>query len=248
MSRGHDEAEQPLAAGAALARRGQPAESRAARAAVARCCSDSCSASHERAFRRLRPALGDARRVLIVGGGLFPRTALVVRRVMPEAEIEIVDAVRDHLDVARPFLDERVSFACATFDAAEPIVADLVILPLAFIGDRARGVRRSAGGPRARPRLDLGAPILRRRGVLVAAQATESRGPLMRALALGVTLIAAKALSLAGQALPASWVGGAGVRLAGRRGGGGVLGRRSPAGPAALDVGASTRRSSALRR
>jgi len=95
-------------------------------------------ASHERALRQLRPALGDARRVLIVGGGLFPRTALVVRRVMPEAEIEIVDTVPDHLDVARPFLDERVSFACATFDAAERSSADLVILPLAFIGDRAR--------------------------------------------------------------------------------------------------------------
>jgi hypothetical protein len=95
-------------------------------------------AAHERALRRLRPALGDAQRVLIVGGGLFPRTALVVRRVMPEAEIEVVDAVRDHLEVARPFLDGRVSFVCATFDAAARSSADLVILPLAFIGDRDR--------------------------------------------------------------------------------------------------------------
>ena len=94
--------------------------------------------AHERALRRLEPALGGARRVLVVGGGLFPRTALVVRRVMPDAKIEIVDAVAGHLDVARPFLDDRVSFACATFDPEERSTADLVILPLAFIGDRDR--------------------------------------------------------------------------------------------------------------
>jgi hypothetical protein len=94
--------------------------------------------AHERALRRLEPSIADAKRVLVVGGGLFPRTALVVRRVLPEAEIEIVDAVADHLEVARPFLDARVSFACATFDAAVRSSADLVILPLAFIGDRAR--------------------------------------------------------------------------------------------------------------
>lgn len=94
--------------------------------------------AHERALRRLQPELGGAARVLVVGGGLFPRTALVVRRVMPDATIEIVDAVATHLDVARPFLDDRVSFACATFDPGERSTADLVILPLAFIGDRDR--------------------------------------------------------------------------------------------------------------
>ena len=88
---------------------------------------------------------------LIVGGGLFPRTALVVRRVLPEAEIAIVDAVADHLDVARPFLDDRVSFECATFDAGERSSADLVILPLAFIGDRQRAYDDPPARPRAHP-------------------------------------------------------------------------------------------------
>jgi len=94
--------------------------------------------SHERAFRRLQPVLGDVRRVLIVGGGLFPRTALVVKRVWPGAAISIVDAEDEHLAVARPFIDDDVSMTCGTFGPGMTANADLVIVPLAFIGDRAR--------------------------------------------------------------------------------------------------------------
>jgi hypothetical protein len=93
---------------------------------------------HARAFQRLRPALGEVRRVLVVGGGLFPRTALVVRRVMPSAAITIVDVEAAHLAVARPFVDHDVSLVCARFEPGVPADADVVILPLAFIGDRDR--------------------------------------------------------------------------------------------------------------
>ncbi|MFI5179136.1 MAG: hypothetical protein ACHQO8_11255, partial [Vicinamibacterales bacterium] len=94
--------------------------------------------THERALRRLQPALGDVRRVLVVGGGLFPRTTLVVRRVWPEAAVTIVDAEAAHLAVARPFVDRDVTLECATFLAGARADADLVILPLDFIGDRQR--------------------------------------------------------------------------------------------------------------
>src|SRR4029453_3425891 len=49
-------------------------------------------ASHERAFRRLLPRVPQAHRITIVGGGLFPRTALILRRLLPGATLSIVDA------------------------------------------------------------------------------------------------------------------------------------------------------------
>ncbi len=94
-------------------------------------------ASHERAFRRLlgqRPL----RRITIVGGGLFPRTALILRKLRPDADLDIIDADRDHLEVARRFLDDGVRMCTRFFDPAsgEPSDADLIVVPLSFIGDR----------------------------------------------------------------------------------------------------------------
>ena len=93
-------------------------------------------ASHERAFAALLPRLPPVHRVTIVGGGLFPRTALVVRRLLPEARLTIVDARRDHLDIAAVFLPEAVDLQHRLFDPAVPDPADLIVIPLAFIGDR----------------------------------------------------------------------------------------------------------------
>jgi fatty acid desaturase len=97
-------------------------------------------AAHQRAFRALAPRLPPVARVTIVGGGLFPRTALIVRRLLPDASIHIVDANDAHLAIARPFLDERVTFQQASYD---PTVlgddrTDLLVIPLAFVGDRRR--------------------------------------------------------------------------------------------------------------
>ena len=94
-------------------------------------------ASHERAFRRL---LGErpVRRITIVGGGLFPRTALILQKLLPDAALDIIDADREHLDVARRFLDDRVRLCRGFFDPAsvETSDADLIVVPLSFIGDR----------------------------------------------------------------------------------------------------------------
>ena len=98
-------------------------------------------AAHERAFAALMPRLPPVRRVTIVGGGLFPRTALVVRRLLPDAALTIVDAKRDHLDIAASFLPRGVELQQRWFDPAVPDAADLIVIPLAFIGDRERVYR-----------------------------------------------------------------------------------------------------------
>jgi hypothetical protein len=95
---------------------------------------------HERAFRKLLPALGSVRHVTIVGGGLFPRTAIVLRRLLPDASLSIVEADAGHLALAHRLLDEdeRVQRVHGSFDASAPSGADLVVVPLAYRGDRRR--------------------------------------------------------------------------------------------------------------
>jgi hypothetical protein len=108
---------------------------------------------HERAFRDLLARAGclDGRtpRIAIVGGGLFPRTALALRRLIPGARLTIIDGNPAHLDGARRWFEPgstlcqmtRVRFIHARFPG--DVMAscgeeyDLVVLPLSFEGDRA---------------------------------------------------------------------------------------------------------------
>ena len=94
--------------------------------------------AHERAFRRVLPEIGEVRSVTIVGGGLFPRTALVLRRLLPAAQLTVVDANAAHLDLARTFLGDTVILRLDLFDPSRPVTADLVVAPLAYVGDRRR--------------------------------------------------------------------------------------------------------------
>jgi len=93
--------------------------------------------AHERAFRALLPLVPPPRRVTIVGGGLFPRTALALRRLLPDATLTIVDAQPANLETARAFVD-GVALRHQLFEAVTADDADLVVIPLSFIGDRAR--------------------------------------------------------------------------------------------------------------
>jgi Fatty acid desaturase len=93
--------------------------------------------AHERAFQALLPAVPRADQITIVGGGLFPRTALILRKLRPHASLTIVDASRDHLEVARPFLGDRVTLREQFFDPRIDQGGDLIVIPLAFIGNRA---------------------------------------------------------------------------------------------------------------
>ena len=92
--------------------------------------------AHERAFRAILPALPGARRITIVGGGLFPRTALILRKLRPDASLTIVDASGDHLDVARSFLSGPIELREQFFDPRSHDGGDLIVIPLSFIGNR----------------------------------------------------------------------------------------------------------------
>jgi hypothetical protein len=104
--------------------------------------------THARGWRRLLSGADVAaiRSVTIIGGGLYPRTALILARLLPHARLTVLDAVPAHLDRARVFLaplmdaaSPRVRLAAGVFDPAAPTCdADLLVVPLAFRGDRAR--------------------------------------------------------------------------------------------------------------
>jgi hypothetical protein len=100
---------------------------------------------HEQAFRALLPTLVSVHRATIVGGGLFPRTALILRRLLPHAFLTIVDANSANLETARSFLSdlgENVEFVHDMYTASDRDQADLVVVPLCFIGDRGLLYRR----------------------------------------------------------------------------------------------------------
>lgn len=112
--------------------------------------------THGRALRVILEALPGprARSICIVGGGLFPRTALLLRRLLPEATLTIVDAEAAHLRTAARLLgvdraDEEPGrangvilihdrygdgWSLAEFEPS----FDLLVVPLAFRGQRER--------------------------------------------------------------------------------------------------------------
>ncbi len=103
--------------------------------------------THERAFRALLPKMAKPHTVKIVGGGLFPRTALILRRMLPGARITIVDASAANIETARAYLDGGVEFVHAVYEPAAEDEADLVVIPLSFIGDRVAVYKRRTAGP-----------------------------------------------------------------------------------------------------
>lgn len=134
-------------------------------------------ATHRRALRRLLPlvatASGPPRRVAIVGGGLFPRTALLLAELLPGCELTLIDADAEHLRTAQRCLGARrglgqVRFVHAFFQLAEwPRYRgfDLVVVPLAYVGSRAELYALRSGGPAGAPALLVHDWIWRRRGV-----------------------------------------------------------------------------------
>lgn len=120
--------------------------------------------SHARALARLMPRLAACLpghvpadlsqtplRIAVVGGGLFPRTALALAQVWPAARVTLLDADAGHLEHARRWLLARghtdVEYQHSTWDPRAPQTHDLVIVPLALVGDRA-AVYAADGPPR----------------------------------------------------------------------------------------------------
>jgi hypothetical protein len=91
---------------------------------------------HQSAIERSLAGLSGILRIVIVGGGLFPRTAIIMRRLLPDASITIVDRNPDHLNTAQALLGGSVEVVERDCDAACAFDADLVVIPLAFVGDR----------------------------------------------------------------------------------------------------------------
>jgi hypothetical protein len=92
--------------------------------------------AHESAIERSLIGLPNIRRLVIIGGGLFPRTAIIMQRLFPDASITIVDKNPDHLNTAHAFLGSSVVILERDCDASCEFDADLLIVPLAFVGDR----------------------------------------------------------------------------------------------------------------
>ncbi len=94
---------------------------------------------HERALRHVIadiPTVQSVGRVGIVGGGLFPRTALILGRLLPQAKLSMIDLSRENLTIARRFVAGEVEYINKQFDPAEPCDFDLLIIPLSLVGDR----------------------------------------------------------------------------------------------------------------
>lgn len=97
---------------------------------------------HDRALRSLLAELPEPERVAIVGGGLFPRTAILLARLLPHSRITAIEANPEHIRLARPLAPREVDFVCDWYDADRHDDFDLVVIPLGFIGDRERHYRQ----------------------------------------------------------------------------------------------------------
>ena len=93
--------------------------------------------THRRAFRALLPQLPAIRRVTIVGGGLFPRSALILRELLPAAHLTIVDSNPRNLETARGFLDGNIEYRSKLYVPGELQDCDLTVIPLCLHGERA---------------------------------------------------------------------------------------------------------------
>jgi hypothetical protein len=94
--------------------------------------------SHRRALARLVSRLPRIDRVAIVGGGLFPRTALILRDLLPGARLVVIDADEDNLETARSLIGGAAEFVHRRYRAPEEAPGfDLVVIPLSL--DEGRG-------------------------------------------------------------------------------------------------------------
>ena len=95
-------------------------------------------AAHERAFRVLPVGSsgGAPRRIGIVGGGLFPRSALVLNRIFPDAELTIIESNAEHIAIARHYPAKNFNAICEWYDPKRHVDFDLIVFPLAFRGAR----------------------------------------------------------------------------------------------------------------
>lgn len=104
------------------------------------------------AYLRQKPSV----QIGVVGGGLFPRTALLLAKLLPAATLRIIDENPAHVQLGKDVLVQqgvslqRLMFCCERFAAARHTDCDLLVFPLGYVGDRDQLYRVPAGEP---PRL-----------------------------------------------------------------------------------------------
>jgi hypothetical protein len=93
--------------------------------------------AHARALSGLLAALPPVERVAIVGGGLFPRSGLILKQLLPSVRITIIDASLANLERARALVDApNVEMVHARYAGSGCDRYDLLVIPLSFDGDR----------------------------------------------------------------------------------------------------------------
>jgi hypothetical protein len=96
-------------------------------------------AAHRGAFQRLLRSVPDARQIAVVGGALFPRTALLLKQIAPSAAVTVIDSNESHIAIAHTFLNGSVRYEHRMFESAHPTDKyDVVVIPLSYVGDRER--------------------------------------------------------------------------------------------------------------
>jgi hypothetical protein len=95
---------------------------------------------HEKAFKRLLSQLPPPKEVGIVGGGLFPRTLMVLQRLVPQARLVVIDRSAANIQTAQTFVNGE--FVNAFYEPSQMNGFDLLVVPLSFLGDRETIYRR----------------------------------------------------------------------------------------------------------
>jgi hypothetical protein len=93
--------------------------------------------AHQRAFQHLLARIPEPKQIAIVGGALFPRTALLLKEIAPAADLTVIDSNQAHIGIAHQFLNGSVRYEHRTFQSSVSAETyDVVIIPLSFVGDR----------------------------------------------------------------------------------------------------------------
>jgi len=89
---------------------------------------------HQKAFRKLLNGLPQPQRIAVVGGGLFPRSLIVLKNIYPGADVVAIDGDQRHIEIAKRFV--KAKFIHEWFDPQRHGNFDLMVIPLAYVGDK----------------------------------------------------------------------------------------------------------------
>ena len=91
---------------------------------------------HERALANLLRDVVGVERIGIVGGGLFPRTAIILSKLMPGSRLTVIDLNARNLETASEMLPAGVKRMNQPFDSKRHDGFDLLVFPLSLQGER----------------------------------------------------------------------------------------------------------------